>query len=165
MRVTAIDFETAYYKSTSAIALGVTVMRDNAVVETRSWLFRPPGRIYIRPDFTDIHGIRPEDLVDKPNFRGVWPEMEDYFRDSDTLVAHNARFDRAVLNSVAAHYGILLPSFGWLCTVNLSRQFWPDLPNHKLPTVCGHLGIPLKHHDPASDAEACARIYLSACAA
>jgi len=166
MRVTAIDFETAYYAAHSAIALGISTIENGAVTETKSWLFRPPGRnIYIRPDFIDIHGIRPEDLADKPNFFGLWPELLPYFENTDLLVAHNAGFDRSVLHATAGHYGITLPRFKWVCTVNISRQVWPGLPNHKLPTVSRHLGINLNHHDPASDAEACARIYLSASAA
>jgi DNA polymerase-3 subunit epsilon len=31
-----------------------------------------------------------------------------------------------------------------------------------LPNVCSYLGIPLDHHNAASDAEACARIVLAA---
>lgn len=163
MRTIAIDFETANYPRESAIALGISVIDDNCVSETRAWLFRPPGqRIYIRPDFIDIHGIRPEHLRDKPDFGGVWDEMREYFRNADTLIAHNAGFDRSVLYAVAGFYGIELPSYNWKCTVNLSRVMWPGLFNHKLPTVCEHLGIELKHHDPASDAEAAAKIYLNA---
>jgi DNA polymerase-3 subunit epsilon len=67
-----------------------------------------------------------------------------------------------VLFSVADHYGIELPAYKWQCTVNIARVTWPGLVNHKLSTVAEHLNIPLKHHDPASDAEACARIFLHA---
>jgi DNA polymerase III subunit epsilon len=166
MYVTAIDFETAYYAAHSAIALGISRISDNKVIETRSWLFRPPGRsIYIRPDFVDIHGITANDLRDKPHFDGVWPEMAEYFETATLLVAHNARFDRNVLYSTADHYGINLPAFDWVCTVNIARVKWPDLENHKLPTVCRHLGIQLNHHDPASDAQASANIYIHAAAA
>jgi DNA polymerase-3 subunit epsilon len=162
MRHTAIDFETAYYARDSAIALGLCVIENGAVIETRSWLFRPPGpRIYIRPDFIDIHGIRPEHLKDKPHFPGVWPEIAPYLQHT-SLLAHNAGFDRTVLHAVAKTYGLDLPRFTWSCTVNLSRVTWPGLQNHKLPTVAAHLNIPLLHHDPASDAEACARIFLRA---
>jgi DNA polymerase-3 subunit epsilon len=31
-----------------------------------------------------------------------------------------------------------------------------------LPDVCSYLGLPLRHHDPASDAEACAQIVIAA---
>lgn len=164
MRTVAIDFETANYPRESAIALGLSVIENDKVIETRAWLFRPPGkRVYIRPDFIDIHGIRPEDLKDKPYFDTLWAEeIGEYLRYADTLIAHNAGFDRSVLGAVAAHYDIGLPSYDWKCTVNLSRVMWPGLFNHKLPTVCEHLGITLNHHDPASDAEAAARIYLAA---
>lgn len=159
----AIDFETANYPRESAIALGVSVIENNAVTETRAWLFRPPGeRIYIRRDFIAIHGITSNMLKDKPDFSGVWDEMKPYFNRADMLIAHNAGFDRTVLYAVAAHYDIEIPAFDWRCTVNLSRVMWPGLFNHKLPTVCEHLGITLKHHDPASDAEASARIFLAA---
>lgn len=161
-RIVAIDFETANYESDSAIALGVSVISGDAVVETKSWLFRPPGsRIFIRPDFIDIHGITPDDLEDKPFFDDVWhDEAAAYLQDADWLLAHNARFDRAVLHAVAERYRIDLPRYKWQCTVNISRATWPRLVNHKLSTVCSHLGIPLKHHDAASDAHGCAHIYL-----
>lgn len=159
----AIDFETANYPRDSAIALGISVIEGDAVTETKAWLFRPPGtRIYIRPDFIDIHGITPQDLKDKPQFDGVWDEMKPYFDRADLLIAHNVGFDRTVLHAVAETYGIELPRFNWKCTVNLSRVMWPGLFNHKLPTVCEHLGISLSHHDAASDAEASARIFLAA---
>jgi DNA polymerase-3 subunit epsilon len=160
-KVVALDFETANYPRDSAIALGISVIEDNTVKETRSWLFRPPGNsIYIRADFIKIHGIRPADLKDKPHFDGVWREIEPYLDNTDLLIAHNAGFDRSVLYGVADRYGIALPRYNWQCTVNIARRTWPQLVNHKLPTVCGHLGIQLKHHDPASDAEACSKIFL-----
>lgn len=162
MIVVALDFETANYPRDSAIALGLSVLEDGHVRETRSWLFRPPGKnIYIREDFIDIHGIRPADLKDKPYFDGVWQHIAPYLEKASLLIAHNAGFDRSVLYAVAERYGITLPVFNWQCTVNIARRTWPGLANHKLPTVCGHLGIELKHHDPASDAEACSRIFLS----
>lgn len=165
----AIDFETANYPRESAIALGLSVVEDDKVTETRAWLFKPvpdprydSSRIYIRRDFIDIHGITSKMLQDKTYFDGVWPEMKEYFDAANTLVAHNAGFDRTVLYAVAQHFGIELPAFKWQCTVNLSRVSWPGLVNHKLPTVCEHLGIALQHHDAASDAEACARIFIAA---
>jgi DNA polymerase III subunit epsilon len=163
MHITAIDFETASYQSSSAIAIGISRIEDGRIAETKSWLFRPPGSgIYIRKAWSDIHGITADHLIDKPGFPGVWPEIVGYFENAKILLAHNARFDRNVLHGTAEHYGIRLPTFDWLCTVKVARQAFPGLPNYKLPTVSAHLGIPLDHHDPASDAEACARIYLSA---
>lgn len=163
MYITAIDFETAWYQPHSSIALGISRILDGKVIETRSWLYRPPGRrVYIRPDFIAIHGIKPADLEDKPDFAGVWPEIAPYFESASMLLAHNAWFDKNVLYGTTQHYGIELPAFDWNCTVRIARTTWPDLENHKLNTVCAHLGIDLDHHDAASDAHGCANIYIRA---
>ena len=45
--------------------------------------------------------------------------------------------------------------------IRLAREAWGVYPT-KLPDVCRYLGIPLRHHDAASDAEACARIVIAA---
>jgi DNA polymerase-3 subunit epsilon len=45
--------------------------------------------------------------------------------------------------------------------MELARKTWRIYPT-RLPDVCAHLGLALKHHDPASDAEACARIVIAA---
>ena len=51
-----------------------------------------------------------------------------------------------------------------VCTVRVARRVWGIYPT-KLPDVCRHLGIELKHHDAASDASACAGILVRALAA
>jgi DNA polymerase III subunit epsilon len=51
-----------------------------------------------------------------------------------------------------------------LCTVKIARECWPDLVDHKLPTVAAHLGIDFVHHVASSDAEACAQVALRAAA-
>jgi DNA polymerase-3 subunit epsilon len=164
----AIDFETANYPRDSAIALGLSVIENNTVRETRSWMFKPapdprfdPERIYIRRDFIAIHGITSRMLKDKHYFDGYWHEMQPYFEEADQLIAHNAGFDRTVLDAVLARYELAPLRRNWQCTVNISRTCWPGLVNHKLSTVAEHLGIALNHHEAASDAEACARIFIA----
>lgn len=162
----ALDFETANYPRESAIALGLSLIEQGRVRETRSWLFKPVpdprySRLYIRRDFIAIHGITSRMLADKLYFDGYWDDMRPWFEEADQYIAHNAGFDRAVLGAVTAHYGIPVPLLPWQCTVNISRRSWPGLYNHKLSTVAQHLGINLNHHQADSDAEACARIFLA----
>lgn len=57
--------------------------------------------------------------------------------------------------------GIVVPPLDFVCTVKLARRVW-DIHPTGLSNVCERLGIPLRHHDPASDAVACARIVLMA---
>lgn len=47
-------------------------------------------------------------------------------------------------------------------TVKTSQRFYPELPNHKLDTVCQALDIDLQHHHNAlDDSLACANILLT----
>ena len=158
-RIVAIDFETANYNAHSAIAVGIAVIEGREIIADKSWLIRPP-RMSFTPAFIDIHGIHPEDVKDKPQFPDIWNELEPYLQGAK-MVAHNAMFDRRVLEATAQHYEIILPSMEWICTVQISRRRWPDLPRHKLNIVCEHLQIPLNHHDAGSDALAAAKIYLA----
>ena len=48
----------------------------------------------------------------------------------------------------------------YLCTCQMGRRCYPALPNHKLDTLCGHVGIQLNHHQADSDSHACALLLL-----
>ncbi len=54
-----------------------------------------------------------------------------------------------------------LAGIGGLC-LHLSdgTALLPELPNHKLNTMCNHLGIPLDHHRAGSDSRACGALLL-----
>jgi len=60
--------------------------------------------------------------------------------------------------------GVPVPDLRIECSMRMARDAWGLRPT-KLPDTCRHLGIPLRHHDALSDAEACARIVLAACGA
>jgi DNA polymerase-3 subunit epsilon len=155
----AIDFETASRERASACALGLAVIEDDRIVETRDWLIQPPGN-YFEPMNTRIHGIHADLVAQSPEFDEAWLEIEPYLR-GGVLLAHNAPFDMSVLRASLARYGLEPPAVdGYHCTVTVSRRVWPRLPNHQLPSVCRHCGIALNHHDAASDAVACASIAI-----
>ena len=77
------------------------------------------------------------------------------------LAAHNAPFDRRVLETCCAAAGLPIPTLPFLCTVQVARRHWGLKPAN-LPAVCRRLGIGLIHHDPGSDAEASHRILIAA---
>jgi DNA polymerase III subunit epsilon len=157
----AIDFETADNRGDSACAVGLVLARDGRIVKRVTRLIRPPRRSFY---FTHIHGITWDDVRGAPSFGDLWPELAPLMEGIDFLAAHNASFDRGVLRACCATAGIEPPATPFVCTVNLARKTWGLRPAN-LPAVCRHLGIKLRHHDPASDAEACARIVLAAEAA
>jgi DNA polymerase-3 subunit epsilon len=155
----AIDFETASRERASACALGLAVIEDDHIVETREWLIQPPGN-YFEPINTRIHGIHADLVAQEPEFDELWPTIEPYLRGA-TLLAHNAAFDISVLRASFDRYEITPPRFeGYHCTVSMARAVWPDLANHRLSSVCRHCGIALSHHEAGSDAAACASIAL-----
>lgn len=153
----ALDFETADYYPDSACAVGLAKVRDNEVVDTLYSLLRPPRR---RMFFTYIHGITWNDVCDSPTFVEFWPQIADFIRDATCLVAHNASFDRRVLEACCQAGGIASPELPFLCTLQKSRKLL-SLPSNKLDDVCRHYGIVLNHHHAGSDAVGAARILIA----
>lgn len=158
MAFVAIDFETADFGRDSACAVALVRVEGNEIVARTHALIRPPRA---RFQFTYIHGITWEQVKHQPTFGEIWPEMEAFLSGADYFVAHNAMFDRGVLEACCAKAGLTMPPLPFHCTVKLARQVW-RLPSNKLNLVCEHLNIPLQHHDALSDAEACAQIVLEA---
>lgn len=154
----ALDFETATYQRNSACALAVVTVADGLITDSLVTLIRPPTDEF---RFTYIHGLTWDDVKSSPTFGEVWPEIEAVIAPCEFLVAHNAPFDKGVLNACCAHYDIPETPKRWSCTVRAAREAW-DMPSHKLDVVCEHLRIPLDHHEALSDARACARIALAA---
>ncbi len=121
-------------------------------------LIRPPRS---RFHFTHVHGLRWQDVERCPTFGGVWPDLAPLLDGVEFLAAHNASFDRRVLEACCAAAGLPPPALPYRCTVQVARAAWRVFPT-RLPDVCRFLAIPLVHHDPMSDAEACARIVVAA---
>jgi len=154
----AVDFETADYGRDSACSVALVRVEGNTIVDKAYSLIRPPRRGFL---FTYLHGISWKHVSKKPTFGELWPQLATYLEDAEFLVAHNASFDRSVLKACCLAAGLNLPKLSFRCTVRLARQIWRIHPT-KLPNVCAYLGIPLKHHDAMSDAEACAKIVIAA---
>ena len=161
MNFTAIDFETANGKRNSACSLGLVRVENGEIVESRDWLISPP-EMYFHPINISIHGITEEDVMNEPSFNYIWDEVEDYMH-GEMVIAHNASFDISVLRACLSTYGIPFPEFDYMCTVQISRNVWPSMVNHKLNTLADRFDISLKHHDALEDTLACAKIALLAC--
>ena len=155
----AIDFETADMGRDSACAVGLVRVEGNLIVRTESRLIRPPRRDFV---FTYIHGITWEDVADAAPFAQVWSEIRDITDGVDFLAAHNAPFDRSVLQACCLSARLDPPPLPFECTVRHARKRWGIRPT-TLPDVCRALDIRQgRHHDALADAEACARIMIEA---
>lgn len=154
----AIDFETSDSQRDSACAVGLVRVEARRIVERRLEFIRPPRRRFSQ---TWVHGLTWEDVRDAPRFSEVWPMVRPILKGAEFLAAHNAGFDRSVLCGCCHAGRLVAPAAPFLDTVKLARDRWGIRPT-KLSDVCRYLALPLRHHDPLSDAEACARIVLMA---
>jgi DNA polymerase-3 subunit epsilon len=102
-------------------------------------------------------------VKDAPAFKEVWAKVSPLLDGAHYFAAHNAGFDRGVLNACCLASGLAAPPLPFVCTVQIARRVWQMKPAN-LPAVCRRLGIGLIHHDAGSDAEACARIIIAATA-
>ncbi len=152
----AIDFETANSYPQSVCSVGLVVVKNGEVVDKFYELIRPAPNFYSYWN-TRIHGLDTVDTDQAAEFPEVWARAAQLIADLP-LVAHNSPFDAGCLRAAHNHYRMEYPDYNFLCTCRLSRKTFPQLPNHKLPTVAAHIGFEFTHHHALEDAEACAAI-------
>jgi DNA polymerase III subunit epsilon len=157
----AIDFETANEKRSSPCSIGIAVVKNRQVVEKVHHLIRPKEMRFM-PINIGIHGIRASMVENEPEFDQVWGKIKHYFN-GNLVIAHNTSFDISVLRKSAELYNIELPSFEYICTMKLAKNFYRGIENAKLNTVNDYLGYKFKHHDALYDALACSNILLNIC--
>ena len=77
------------------------------------------------------------------------------------LIAHNAAFDRKVLDAELARIQQSRRQ-EFACTVLLARRLYPDAPNHQLGTLVEYAGLPVvgRAHRALADAERTAHLLL-----
>ena len=157
-RFVAFDVETPNYANDRISAIGITLVEGGKI--TREWYSLVDPEARFDPFNVALTGITPEMVRGKPAFPRLWQEIRPLM-DSGLLVAHNAPFDLAVLAKCLRDYGIAWhASVPYACTCQMSRRLMPGLPNHRLNTLCTHLGIGLDHHHAGSDSRACGEILL-----
>lgn len=154
---TVFDVETPNRYNNEMCSIGIVRVIDGFIDEKLHFYVRPQGgfeRTNIR-----IHGIRPQDVADAPDFGELWPRIREYF-EGRILLAHNATFDLSVLRSSLKREGIFAPSFSYLCTHRLARQVFPGWESYSLANLSARLGVELiRHHDALEDALAAQEIF------
>ncbi len=159
---TAIDFETANGSAASACSVGLVKVRDGRVVDTASWLIRPPlGHDEFLEWNVRIHGIMAVDVTDAPLWSEQLHDLQS-FAENDPLVAHNAGFDMGVIAAACAASYVPIPSYDYLCSLQVARKTY-HLDSYRLPVAAMAAGFEdFAHHDALADAQACAAIVVHA---
>jgi len=110
----------------------------------------------------EVHRISTEMLIGQPSPEEVLPGFM-RFAARSTLVAHNAKFDIEFLKYELSRLGLGM-YIKYVCTLQMSRKLYPNLPNYKLDTVCNYLldetDLDVKRHRALDDARLTAKIWL-----
>lgn len=159
---TAIDFETANSSSASACSVGMVKVRDGHVVDTASWLIRPPlGHDAFSEWNIRIHGIMEADVAHALLWTEQLPDLV-AFAEDDILVAHNAGFDMGVISAACAATYVEVPAYRYACSLQIARKTY-NLESYRLPVAAMAAGFEdFEHHQALADAEACAAIIVHA---
>lgn len=155
----AIDFETATSKRSSICEIGITIVKNSTVVESKSWLVQPENNEY--DDFNIyIHEITPAMTKNAPMFPEVWKEVEPYLN-GNIVVAHNTSFDMYALRDALLLHNIPFPTFKYFCSYRIAKYTVINCYSYSLPNVCEALDIPFgTHHRAKEDSAACANVFI-----
>lgn len=136
----------------------VTVSTDGTITDRWSTKVHLPHR-WSRVGPRRVHGLSRRDLRDAPEVERVMHELATRVNGS-VFAAHNANFDAAFIERIAARSGVELDLKPRVCTLDLSRRLDPERAlSHRLHDVCDRLGVELtRHHDALADATATARV-------
>ena len=160
MKTLAIDFETANGQRVSACSVGLAWIENQTVARKEHRLIRPK-EIKFNQYNISLHKIRPEHVVDQPEFPTVFSEFANDISDG-LVLAHHAEFEISVICETLRQYQCECPKFTYLCTQMISQAVWPHCRGSSLEIVTNYLGIPFAHHNAEEDAVACARVALAA---
>lgn len=149
----ALDFETANSFRHSACAIGMVNVIKGVIIHKFHILIQPPNNHY-NIHTVAVHGMNAEHTINAPKFPEIYPLIKSLIN-GNNVVCHNAPFDISVLNATLRYYNIETNDLSY--TVHDTLKLYGK---RSLDKCCQECGIELSHHDPLSDAEACARIFL-----
>ena len=131
---------------------------ENGKITDRWSTFVNPG-VKIPRNITDLTSITDSMVKDALTFE---EQIDDFikFCEGSVMVAHNANFDMGFMKEESKNCGRSF-DLPYLDTMVLARCMYKELPNHRLATLCKHLGVINAHHHRAvDDAEATAQAFV-----
>ncbi|WP_424951945.1 3'-5' exonuclease [Deinococcus sp.] len=87
-----------------------------------------------------VHGISDRMVRDAPGLPEVLPRFLEFVGGA-AVVAHNVVFDSGFIRAGAVRHGLLWRPAREVCTVQLSRQAFPQERNHNLSALASRLGL------------------------
>lgn len=157
-KITVFDIETPDKLNSRICSIGITRIENGEIIGSENFLIDPEcefNHINMR-----INHIHPEDVLGKPTFPEFWENYGAYFEDGIVAGYNISASDLPTLRKTMKAYGVEIEPFNYIDILFVAKDAYPDLPNHRLPTLCESLDISLEHHDSGSDSLAEAGILL-----
>lgn len=154
----AIDVETAARARDSICQIGLVAFAHDGEVSAQEILVNPGCSF--EPMNTAIHGLTRDHVRDAPSFPDAYASLAPLIA-NQILVAHS-RFDEGAISTACAIAGVPPPAARWIDSLVVAQSTWPELPDHKLPTVAAAIGHGFRHHHAVEDARASGRVLLEA---
>jgi DNA polymerase-3 subunit epsilon len=169
LTLVCIDTETTGrdFATDRIVEIACVVWRGGNVVSRKHWLCNP-GRS-IPEEASAVHGIKDEDVRDKPSFAEVAEDVLEALAGA-VPVAYNAEFDRAFLIAELSRAGRLSSAsppacrkgVDWVDPLTWAREIHKAEKSKSLGEVCGRLGIEIgQAHRATDDAEATLRVLAA----
>lgn len=141
-----LDLETTGLspRNNEIIEIGILKIKNNKIVDSYNSLVKPNKPI--TPGVTKINHITNAMVESSPSFNEIKEDVITFIGDN-VIVAHNATFDlNFLVNSLKSSI-----QNRYLDTLQLSRKYYPDLPNHKLETLVSELNLIQNSHRALDD--------------
>lgn len=177
IRYVALDLETTgrSAKDNEIIEIGI-VEYDAHGNELSRWgqLICPPadetGAISTGPeDAVAVHGIQPQDVIGKPGFAEVLPEIQQRLQGA-IMIGHNIQFDSTFLkSSMRRHAPVDIPEMrepSWSKEADTMIHAYRHLgdlglENRKLKTIATHFGVTYDNgHRAEHDAQVAGEVFF-----
>jgi len=154
-----VDVETANASRGRICQIGIAAFTGGRM--TASWQSLVDPEEEFGAFNVQLHGISPATVAGAPRWAEVLPEVERFL--TGAAVASHTDFDRAAMALACAKSGLPELRYGrWIDTCRIARATWPELPNHKLPTLARIFGIGYKAHDALEDARVAGQVLAMA---
>ena len=126
------------------IEIGAVKMKDGAVIENFDELINPG--VLIDSEITELTGITNNMVKDCPNEEVITKKFKSWIGDLP-LVAHNAKFDKNMLESAYHKYNLGSLNNTILDTMIISQIINKDLKRHNLTALTKNYGITFEENE------------------
>ena len=158
MEFSVIDVETTGFSKRNDRIIEIAIIRINdsgQIIRTYESLINPMRDV----GPSHIHGITASDVLNAPTFADLSNTVLDFLNGS-VIVSHNKGFDLGFLESEFNRAGINVAKIDGICTLNLSKYLFPELPSRKLQVLCEYLDILIENaHRAYDDCLATAQLF------